>query len=530
MNTANKVSSLENVSGTTLRDGRQEEYQSGENSNGEISNVGYRQTGWAKNQDKTDNENTIVFRSYANPDNTTVPTKLKAVFTNEVKTGSIVIQKKTDDSEELKGTYTFTVTFTNIAGLGLEKAPITKDYTINLGDGDTSNDEIRIDGIPAGTVYQITEKGTDDGSVLEKADFFSNNMESDKGYSNETKTVEGKMVVFGTEKGQSEAPKICKDEDAEAVAQFYNTLKKTIDITVEKKWEQMPDDAQYPESIKVQLQRREPDPGEWQSVDYEGKGNNYVTISPDYEGNWKYDFKGLEQFADSPTNSKPYQYRIVELDDENKVIESGDYLNDLFKVTYSNDISVSGEDQDTPYAYKITNTYNPEGTVKIIKENGEGDSLEGAEFALYIDKDGNEIATDSEGNAFRGTTGTNGELIFDNIPAGTKENPKPYYLKELKTAAGYVLLKEPIEVKLPYEYHKGDIVNGKEVTEDGMTWSLTYTIVNDKAFDLPASGLRGIGPIAAAGIAIVVIAGAVFAARNIKGQRAASNRRKRRPH
>lgn len=105
-----------------------------------------------------------------------------------------------------------------------------------------------------------------------------------------------------------------------------------------------------------------------------------------------------------------------------------------------------------------------------------------------------------------------------------------YYLKELKTAAGYVLLKEPIEVKLPYEYHVGDIVNGDEVTEDGMTWSLTYTIVNDKAFDLPASGLSGIGPIAAAGIAIVVIAGAVFAARNIKGQRAASNRRKRRPH
>lgn len=534
VNTENKVSSLENVKGTTLRDGRQEEYQSGENSNGEISNVGYRQTGWAKNRDenKTDNENTIVFRSYANPDNTTIPTKLKAVFTNKVKTGSIVIQKKTNDENTvLQGKYTFTVTFTNVAGLGLEKAPITENYTINLSYSDTSNDEIRIDGIPAGTVYQITETGTSDESVLEKADFASNNMESDKGYSNETKTVEGKMVVFGTEKGQSEAPKICKDEDAEAVVQFYNTLKKTIDITVEKKWEQMPDDVQYPESIKVQLQRREPDAAKWQSVDYEGKGNNYVTINQDYEGNWKYDFEGLEQFADSPTNSKPYQYRIVELDEHNNVIESEGYLNNLFKVTYSDEyISVTDPASDTPNDYTITNTYNPEGTVKIIKENGEGDSLEGAEFALYTTKDGNKIATDSKGKDLKGTTGSEGELIFDNIPAGTKDKPKTYYLKELKTAAGYVLLKEPIEVKLPYEYHAGDIVNGKEVTEGGMTWSLTYTIVNDKAFDLPASGFKGIGPIAAAGIAIVVIAGAVFAARNIKGQRAASNRRKRRPH
>ena len=105
-----------------------------------------------------------------------------------------------------------------------------------------------------------------------------------------------------------------------------------------------------------------------------------------------------------------------------------------------------------------------------------------------------------------------------------------YYLKELKTAAGYVLLKEPIEVKLPYEYHAGDIVNGKEVTEGGMTWSLTYTIVNDKAFDLPESGLKGVGPLAAIGIAVAVLAGGIYTARNAKGQKAVSRRRRRRPH
>ena len=38
-------------------------------------------------------ESTFVFRSYANPDNTTTATKLKAVFYNKVKTGTLKITK-----------------------------------------------------------------------------------------------------------------------------------------------------------------------------------------------------------------------------------------------------------------------------------------------------------------------------------------------------------------------------------------------------------------------------------------------------
>ena len=55
-----------------------------------------------------------------------------------------------------------------------------------------------------------------------------------------------------------------------------------------------------------------------------------------------------------------------------------------------------------------------------------------------------------------------------------------------------MLLKEPIQITLPYKYNAGDIVNGNKVTESGVTWNLTYTIINDKAFDLPASGNKGI--------------------------------------
>lgn len=497
---------LINVAGTTLKDGRKEKYV--EN----IGNTGYPKTDQAKDSNGTPTENTIVFRSYSNPDSETALTKLKAVFTNKVKTGSIVIKKeKADSSTALTGQYTFKVVFNNVAGMSLEKKAIEKTYTIDMERGES---QVVINGIPAGTDYRIEEISATDGATLENVVIEQNGVTNAQ-YDPVTKVVSGKVIA---------------SETSSANITFKNTLKPTIDINLEKQWKNT-EGVELPESIRIKLQRSSDNGNSWNDVQYAGD-TAVIELIPEYDGKWTYSFVDLDQYVNYQISDKvPWLYRIVELDEDNNVIESGGYLNDLFKVTYSDDyISVTDPAPDTPYDYTITNTYNPEGTVKIIKENGEGNSLEGAEFALYTTKDGNKIATDSKGKDLKGTTGSEGELIFDNIPAGTKGKPKPYYLKELKTAAGYVLLKEPIEVKLPYEYHKGDIVNGDKVTEDGMTWSLTYTIVNDKAFDLPASGLSGIGPIAAAGIAIVVIAGAVFAARNIKGQRAASNRRKHRPH
>lgn len=156
-------------------------------------------------------------------------------------------------------------------------------------------------------------------------------------------------------------------------------------------------------------------------------------------------------------------------------------------------------------SYNITNKKT--GTLKIIKKTGKDDFLEGAEFTLYTDSDTTEVAKDYLGNNLTGTTGTNGELIFNNIITGTEENPITYYLKEVKTKAGYVLLKEPIKITLPYKYKAGDIVNGTKVKEGGVTWNLTYTIVNDKAFDLPASGNKGIYKFIVIGITTVLVGG-----------------------
>lgn len=162
--------------------------------------------------------------------------------------------------------------------------------------------------------------------------------------------------------------------------------------------------------------------------------------------------------------------------------------------------------------------------MKIIKKAGKNDFLQGAEFTLYTDPNTTQVAKDHSGNELTGTTGENGELVFNNIKAGTEETPITYYLKEVKTKAGYVLLKEPIQITLPYKYKAGDIVNGNKVTKSGVTWNLTYTIINDKAFDLPASGNKGIFKFIVIGITAVLVGGYLLTARKKSRKKRVSRR------
>lgn len=95
-------------------DGRTEVYDKRE----EVRNEGYT-------ADKKPDTNTIVFRSYENPDETTSSlTKLKVQFVNKVKTGKLVIKKAAASDEDIKGKYTFNVTFTNVGDESLEQKPI----------------------------------------------------------------------------------------------------------------------------------------------------------------------------------------------------------------------------------------------------------------------------------------------------------------------------------------------------------------------------------------------------------------------
>ena len=267
----------------------------------------------------------------------------------------------------------------------MKKKAIEKTYTIDMERGER---QVVINGIPAGTDYRIEEISATDGATLENVVIEQNGVTNAQ-YDPVTKVVSGKVIA---------------SETSSANITFKNTLKPTIDINLEKQWKNT-EGVELPESIRIKLQRSSDNGNSWNDVQYAGD-TAVIELIPEYDGKWTYSFVDLDQYVNYQISDKvPWLYRIVELDEDNKVIEeSGGYLNDLFKVTYSDAVSVSGTSPDTPQDYTITNTYNPEGTVKIIKENGEGDLLEGAQFALYTDKGGNAIATDSEGNAFRGTT------------------------------------------------------------------------------------------------------------------------------
>lgn len=162
----------------------------------------------------------------------------------------------------------------------------------------------------------------------------------------------------------------------------------------------------------------------------------------------------------------------------------------------------------------------PLSSITVEKQDENGAPLQGAEFTLKKwDENGGSWIQHGD----PAISGSDGIARFSNLHAGK------YRITEVRTKAGYVLLKEPIEITLPYEYKAGSIVNGSEVNADGTAYNITFTVINGQAFDLPQSGRKGIGPLAAAGMAVVVMAGTAFAARNIRGQKAVSRRRKRRP-
>lgn len=156
----------------------------------------------------------------------------------------------------------------------------------------------------------------------------------------------------------------------------------------------------------------------------------------------------------------------------------------------------------------------PLSEIEILKQDADGKPLFGAEFTLEKQKD--DGTWESVGT--KQTSDTSGKASFKYLHAGT------YRITEVKTPDGNVLLKEPVVVKLPYEYNAGDIVNGSEVTADGTSYKVKFTIINDKAFDLPASGRKGIIPFLVVGVAVAITAGSVL------GMRTVPNRRRRRRH
>lgn len=498
------IPSVQNVKGNTIRDGRKEEHKSGQNNSVEIANSGYPSTGYAKNQDgETNNENTIVFRSYVAPDNQTTMTKLKATFVNKVKTGKIKICKATaDGSDPLNGDYTFRVEFSNVAELSLESNKIVKEYTIKAGES------VTIDGIPAGTDYRISEIKSTDGSTLESV-FVKNNNTFDAGYDPVTKVVAGKVIASSDMKGDG-IKNLDISSDATIIT-FKNTLKPTINLNLTKVWENT-EDITLPDSIKIRLQRSSDKGKNWETVEYDGT-NETITLIQGYDGKWSYSFKDLDQYVNYRAEQKvPYIYRVVEVsgdDGSETVIESGGYLNDKYKVAYSENVDCSeitkGTSESKTKSFTITNTYSPKTNIKITKQDASTKKpLNGAEFKLEKMKENTSTENLVVDDSFKTkpvTTGDSGSpsgiAEFKDLEDGT------YRLTETKAAENHSLLKDPVIIVI--NRNGESLIDGKVCKVENNTISIT--ISNQARFNLPATGGYGryiviFGGIALAGVGL----------------------------
>lgn len=206
------------------------------------------------------------------------------------------------------------------------------------------------------------------------------------------------------------------------------------------------------------------------------------------------------------------EYRIEEIASEGytlKEVKSEKGNDTEVKVTDSvvtGEVKADDDDNDLQQTSFIFVNAKDLGSIDIIKKDSSG-AMAGVEFILYNSIDDMSIALDSNGDILAMVTDDEGKISFNNIPIGTADEPKTYYLMEMNTVKGHELMREPIKVTLPYKYHAGDIVNGEKVTEDGITNHLTYTIINDRVFELPSSGARGIGLYVMIGVILTVTAG-----------------------
>lgn len=491
-------------------DDRTEAYVSGN-----VSNTGY--TANSKKPDK----NTIVFRSYKNPDETnSTLTKLKVRYVNTVKTGGLKIQKKAADDEEnsIKGTYTFKVTFNNVGGEGLEDGDIIREYTINMNDPKNPEHICTITGIPVGTRYTIEEVKPKD-SRLQSVTVTGG--ENNAHLINDNTMVEGVIV-------ESEDP-----NNPEVTAIFTNTQRKLINIAFDKLWidAENKELKNQPSEIYIQLQRRlagSTRDEDWKPVKYPADNTlDYVTITYGENG-WKYTFSGLDQYQINADNSKPnYEYRIVEGTLENGqfkqaakdgtiTIKGNTYVVKAEATPSSETNSETGV-TTTPAKVNggtitggsgkivLTNKLqNPKFVLNIIKndaEKGENDKdvpLGGVEFKLEKLKaettEGKtqvdttyKFSSNENKNYLTGITGTDGKItnVFTDLEPGT------YRLTETKAYPGYNLLAQPIVIKFTQDgkcYIDGQLIPDKELTQSDNTYTMTLTVLNRKTPELPHTG------------------------------------------
>lgn len=476
--------------------------------------------------DNPNNPNTIVFRSYKDPDETnSTLTKLKVKYVNTVKTGGLKIQKKAAEDEKLTGTYTFKVTFSNVGGEGLEEKTIEIPVTINGENTGT------ITGIPVGTRYTIQEIGSTDGAKLQSVTV------PDGQYAHviDNTMVEGEIKEAGT---------------SPITAIFTNTQHTLINIEFDKLWKDANgtdlSTENQPDTIYIQLQRRLANSAEdapWDVVDYPTSGSKYVTVNHKDNG-WLYPFSGLDQYQINTEGIRTdYVYRIVEGTVENDqfeqvapggtiTIKGNTYVVTAEATPKSETDSAGSSTGNTATAnsetdsetgatttpatapdgtitggsgkIELTNTLqNPKFVLDIIKKdaepNNEGQDVLLSDVEFKLEKlvetttEGKtqvettyEFNSTNKGSITAKTDGT-GKItgVFKNLEPGT------YRLTETKAHPGYNLLAQPIKIQFTQGgkcYIDEQLIPDKELTKSDNTYTMTLTVLNRKTPELPHTG------------------------------------------
>ena len=464
---------------------------------------------------------TIVFRSYKDPDETSSTlTKLKVEYVNTVKTGGLKIQKQaaTGEVENIKGIYTFKVTFNDVGGEGLEEKPIEKPVTIDMSDPNNRDHTAIITGIPVGTRYTIEEVGSTDGAKLQSVTV-PDGCDSAQAINNNT-MVEGEIKKANT---------------TPITAIFTNTQRKLINIEFNKLWEDANGSeigtTNQPDEIYIQLQRRletSMDDKAWKPVKYPADSTKDYVIIKRGDNGWKFTFSGLDQYQINAEGIKTnYVYRIVEgtVKDGSFIpavvtqagetitikgntyvvkakaeakISDGDSTKDTTATT--TDGTITGGSGTIVLTNKLQ---NPKFVLDIIKQdaNDEKKLLDGVEFKLEKLKAGTTGETQwvvdttykfsNNQNYLTGTTGTDGRItnnLFTNLEPGT------YRLTEIKAHPGYNLLAQPIVIKFTQDgkcYIDGEEVKKEDKTFNkgaNNTYTMNLTVLNRKTPELPHTG------------------------------------------
>lgn len=403
---------------------------------------------------KPANANTLVFRSYAAPEEEFPELKVK--FINTVKVGTLVIKKEqpNDETTALTGSYTFTVTFSNVGGIGLGSADgekMTKDLAVG--------ESWTITGIPVGTRFRVVETPPTDGSLKSvTCDATDAKYDVDNG-------------VRGTVTGE-----------AQVTATFTNTAHQLMDIEVEKQWQDAngnPLTDNLPD-IWVKLERRHVNDtsGKWVDATSAVKLQyNYMT------GKWTHKFERLDKTDVNVTGNPEYVYRVAECATQNGTFTAeGTVTIGAYTYTASQNPLADGK------ITLINKRTDPKFALNLTKMGIDGTTtplLDGVEFKLEKLNDDNTtfvtIGTGVTGSASAGT----GQLTFADL------SPGEYRLTETKTAAGYTLLSEAIEFTLTTDGKcKLNGTDYDEVTQDpaSRVCNIALTIYNRKGFTLPHTG------------------------------------------